>query len=356
MTEPLHAFVHEQLAQRVVFGWDRLDEIVDESERLGGTQILLIAERSTAASAARIEGMLANRIALSLGPARPHVPAEDADAARERADEQGVDLVITVGGGSATGLGKAVAITGVPLLAVPTTYAGSEATPIHGTTEAGRKRTGRDDRALPRTVLYDPSLTTTLPARVTATTGMNALAHCIEALYAEGPSPITTTLAYEGIDLLVRSLPDCVSDPESRSARSEALFGSYLAGAVLAVTGMAIHHRICHVLGGMLGLAHGDANAVVLPHAVEFNEPAARERLALVAQQLGTADAAEGLFELVQRMDAPVSLRELGVEHRELTAVAELVLEGNPYNPRPVDREGLLGILERAYAGVKPGT
>ena len=354
MTTGIQAFVHEQLAQRIVFGWDRLEELPGEVDRLDGTHVLVIAERSTAAIAARIEGLLADRSVTSLGPVRPHVPAEDAAHARKLAEDNAIDLIVTVGGGTATGLGKAVALTGVPLLAVPTTYAGSEATPIHGTTEGARKRTGRDASALPRTVLYDPSLTTTLPARTTATTGMNALAHCVEALYAENPSPVTSLLAYEGIKVLVNSLPACVDDPDSRAGRTDALYGAYLAGTVLAVTGMAIHHRICHVLGGTLGLAHGDANAVVLPHAVAFNAPTARDEMARLAETLGSENAAAGLFDFARSLGAPTSLDELGVGEQEIEKVADLVIEGNYYNPRPVERHDLLELLRDAYAGRRP--
>ena len=347
-------FIHEQLAQRIVFGWDRLEELPGEAERLGGTKVLVIAERSTSAIAARLEGLLDDKVVASLGPVRPHVPAEDAAEARAIAADKEVDLVVTVGGGTATGLGKAVAITGVPLLAVPTTYAGSEVTPIHGTTEGARKRTGRDERALPRTVLYDPSLTTTLPAHATATTGMNALAHCVEALYAENRSPITSLLALEGIKVLATSLPECISDPASRPGRADALYGAYLAGTVLAVTGMAIHHRICHVLGGTLGLAHGDANSVVLPHAVAFNQPAAPDEMARVSKALGSDNAAAGLFDLARSMGAPTSLEELGVEEQQLERVADLVIEGNYYNPRPVAKDALIELLRNAHEGRRP--
>ena len=351
MNEGVQSFIHEQLAQRIVFGWGRLEELPGEVDRLGATHVLVIAERSTTAIAARIESLLADRLVTSLGPVRPHVPAEDAAQARRLAEENDVDLVLTVGGGTATGLGKAVAIVGVPLVAVPTTYAGSEATPIHGTTEGARKRTGRDVRALPRTVLYDPSLTTTLPAKATATTGMNALAHCVEALYAENRSPITSLLAFEAIKVLSTSLPVCVNDLSSRSGRTDALYGAYLAGTVLAVTGMAIHHRICHVLGGTLGLAHGDANSVVLPHATAFNESAAPDEMDRIAEILGSENAAGGLFGLARSMGAPASLKELGVEKQQLQEVADLVLEGNYYNPRPVERTDLLELLHRAYEG-----
>jgi maleylacetate reductase len=350
----MEPFVHEQLAQRVVFGWDRLGELPAEVDRLGARRPLLISERSTAWIADRVTKML--DLAGKIGPARPHVPAQDAEDARAEAGRIGADLVITIGGGSATGLGKNVALDGIPLLAIPTTYAGSEATAIHGTSGGGRKRTGKDVRALPRTIIYDPSLTTTLPARVTAATGMNALAHCIEALYAENRTPVTTLLAHEGIRSLARALPLCIDDPDSRTGRSQALFGAYLAGSVLAMSGMAIHHRICHVLGGALCVSHGDANSAVLPHVVAYNEPAARDEMERVARTLEAKDAAAGLYDLAAGMGAPTSLRELGVGEHDLEHVADLVLEGDFTNPRAVDRPSLMDLLRRIHRGERPTT
>ena len=347
-------FVHEQLAQRVVFGWDRLNDIANEVDRLSGGRVLLIAERSTRPVAERVEQALGNRVAASIAPVRPHVPAEDVTTARELARSRAVDLIVSIGGGSSTGLGKAVAMAGIPLLAIPTTYAGSEMTPIYGITESGRKRTTRDERALPKTVLYDPALTTSLPPRPTATTGMNAIAHGVEALYAENRSPLTDLLAAEAIRLLSRALPDCVEEPSSKSARSTALYGSYLAGTVLAGTGMALHHRICHVLGGAFGVAHGDANAVVLPHVVAFNAPAAPNEIETVAEALGAGDPAGALFDLAVSMEAPTALEQLGVQQSDLDLAATQILEENFYNPRPVDRDGLTELLHHAYEGRRP--
>lgn len=347
-------FVHEQLAQRIVFGWDRLDDIADEVERLSGGRVLLIAERSTRPVAERVERALADQVAASIAPVRPHVPAEDVTSAREVASTHAVDLIVSIGGGSATGLGKAVAVAGIPLLAIPTTYAGSEMTPIYGITESGRKRTTRDERALPKTVLYDPALTTSLPPRPTASTGMNAIAHCVEALYAANRSPLTDLLAAEAIRLLRRALPDCVEEPSSQPARTTALYGAYLAGTVLAGTGMALHHRICHVLGGAFGIGHGDANAVILPHVVAFNAPAVPDAIQTVAEALDTQDPAGALFDLTASMEAPTALAQLGLEESDLDQGVTLTLEEDFYNPRPVDRDGLAELLRDAYEGRRP--
>jgi alcohol dehydrogenase class IV len=347
-------FEDEQLPQRIVFGWGRFAELPDEVERLGAERVLLVAERSTMVHAEEAARSLGGRFVRTIGPARPHVPAEDAGRARSIARAEDADLVVSIGGGSATGLAKWMAADGVPLLAIPTTYAGSEMTPIYGTTEGGRKTTGRDVRVLPRAVLYDAALTVTLPPRVTATTGMNAIAHSVEALYAEHPTPVSTLLAEESIRVMSAALPECVRAPADVAARSSALYGAYLAGSVLATTGMAIHHRICHVLGGLFGVAHGDANAVVLPHSAAFNEPAAPAALERVARALDARRAAPALYDLARSLGSPASLDELGIEHRDLGTAAELVMDGAFYNPRPVTVSDVAAILEAAYLGRRP--
>jgi alcohol dehydrogenase class IV len=301
-----------------------------------------------------VERVLGDLVAVSIAPVRPHVPAEDVAKARELASNHAVDLIVSIGGGSATGLGKAVAVAGIPLVAIPTTYAGSEMTPIYGITESGRKRPNRDERTLPKTVLYDPALTTSLPPRPTATTGMNAIAHAVEALYAARRNPLTDLLAAEAIRLLSRALPDCVQDPSSKPARTTALYGAYVAGTVLAGTGMALHHRICHVLGGAFGVPHGDANAVVLPHVVAFNAPAAPDAIQIVAEALGAQDPAGALFDLTASMKAPTALEQLGLQQSDLDQTVTQILEEEFYNPRSVDRDGLTELLHNAYAGHRP--
>lgn len=348
-------FVHEQLPQRIVFGWGRLSDLSSEVDRLSGGRIMLVAERSTGLIAEEIRRCLGPLLVAAIPEARPHVPRAQVDAARAEAASCDIDVVVTVGGGSATGLGKAIVLEHASsLVAIPTTYAGSEATPIYGITDAGRKRTGRDRGVLPTTVLYDPRLTTTLPPSVTASSGMNAIAHCVEALYSNAGSPIASTLAEEGIRTLRWALPHCVEKPTDRAARTNALYGAYLAGSVLATTSMAIHHRICHVLGGSFGLPHGDANAVVLPHALAFNEPAATDSVASIARAMEVEEAAPGLFDFSVSLGAPKSLRELGMRATDLENAALLVAQEKFHNPRPVNADDVLNILQAAYDGRRP--
>jgi maleylacetate reductase len=351
----MRSFTYEALPGRVVFGRGSLARLPDEVERLGASRALVITDPQTKAVADRAIESLGERFGGVFTDIELHVPEEGVRAAREAAADVRADLLVTIGGGSTTGYGKAVALeSDVAMLAVPTTYAGSEMTPIYGITSGGLKRTGRDTRVLPKAVIYDPELTTSLPPAVTGSSGMNALAHCVEALYAQEENPITSLVAEEGIRALVRGIPGSVRDPADLEARSDALYGAYLAGSALAVVGMALHHRICHVLGGSFGLAHGDVNAVILPHAARFNEPAAPDALRRAARALGANDAPFALFDLARSVSAPTSLSALGMREEDLDRAAELSADPPPWNPRPVLVSDVRVLLEDAFHGRRP--
>ncbi len=276
----MRSFTYDALPGRVVFGVGSLDQLPVEIERIPASRVLLVVDPLAKPVADGLSERLGSRSVGIYSDIQQHVPAEAADRAIASAREAAADCVVTIGGGTTTGFGKAIALeTGIAHLAVPTTYAGSEMTPIYGITSGGEKRVGRDLRVLPRTVVYDPTLTTSLPPSVTGPSGMNAIAHCVEALYASAANPITSLMAEEGIRALRVGIAGAVERPSDLDARSEALYGAYLAGAALAVVGMAIHHRICHVLGGTFGLGHGEVNSVILPHAARFNEAAAPDAL-----------------------------------------------------------------------------
>jgi alcohol dehydrogenase class IV len=284
-----------------------------------------------------------------------HVPIETAREARQTATALDADCCVAIGGGSTIGLGKAIGLeSGLAILAVPTTYAGSEMTPIYGLTEAGVKKTGRDRKVLPKTVIYDPRLTLTLPPKIAGPSGMNAIAHCVEGLYAPDGNPIMTMFAAEGIRALARSLPRVVEAPDDLEARADALYGAWLAGTVLGAVSIGIHHKLCHTLGGSFNLPHAEVHTVILPHAARFNSEAAPEAMRIAAEALGAADAAQGLFDLAKRVGAPVALKDIGMPADGLERAAELATQ-NPYaNPRPVDYAGVLELLRSAYAGERP--
>jgi maleylacetate reductase len=358
-------FVHEALPGRVVFGVGSVGQVADEVAALGVGRVLLVVDEASKAVGDRIADDLGARYAGRLDEVRQHVPEELAADARRTAVETQADGVVTIGGGSATGLGKAIAVDPaaqasaggrVSLLAVPTTYAGSEMTPIYGVT-GQHKQTGRDLRALPQTVVYDPVLTVGMPPAITASSGFNALAHCVEGLYAPGTDPIVALQAVEGIRALAGALPEAVDHPDDLDARGRALYGACLAGAVLAVAGTALHHKLCHVLGGTFGLVHGDVNAVVLPHVVAYNAAAAPEAMVAVAAGLGASpgDEAVALRTLAERIGAPTSLAAIGMPADGLDVAAErAVSDTGTTNPRPPDVASLRALLQRAFDGAPP--
>jgi alcohol dehydrogenase class IV len=351
----MRSFTFDALPGRVVFGVGSVARVPDEAAGLGVTRLLVVFDPTTKDIADGVIEGLGEGCAGTFTDIELHVPVEGVERARDAAAGARADGVVTIGGGSTTGYGKAIALeTGIPTIAVPTTYAGSEMTPIYGITSEGLKRTGRDLRVLPKTVIYDPALTTSLPPSVTGSSGMNALAHCVEALYARDASPITSLMAEEGIRALVRGIPTSVNEPSNVDARSEALYGAYLAGAALAVVGVAVHHRICHVLGGTFGLAHGDVNSVILPHAARYNQPSAPEALDRVARAMGVEDAPTALFDLAVAMGAPTSLEALGMNEKDLMEAARLVVDPPLWNPRPVEMADVLALLEDAFQGTRP--
>ncbi len=349
-------FVYEALPSRVVFRVGALDELDAEVARLGRKALVLSTpeQRAGAEEAARRLGARAVGI---YDRAVMHVPVETARAAREEALRLGADCCVAIGGGSTIGLGKAIALEfALPIIAVPTTYAGSEMTPIWGLTEAGVKRTGRDSKVLPRAVIYDPRLTLSLPPALSGTSGINAIAHCVEALYSENANPITSLMAEEGVRALGSSLPIVVREPQNIEARSRALYGAWLAGSALGSVGMAIHHKLCHTLGGSLNLPHAETHAIILPHAAAYNRRAAPEALARVARALGAADAPAALYDLAVAVGAKTALRDLGVAETSLDRVAELASANSYANPEPITRERIRALLQNAWEGARPAT
>jgi maleylacetate reductase len=343
-------FEHQSYTQRVVFGPDTArTRLAGEIDRLGAHRVLLVAAPSARAVAASLTAGLP--MAGAVDEVRMHVPVEVADAARRRAEETGADLLLAVGGGSATGTAKAVALSsGLPIVTLPTTYAGSEVTPVWGLTENGRKTTGVDVRVLPRTVVYDPVLTLGLPVGMSIASGLNALAHCVDSLWAPRANPVDTALALEAAHALVTGLPRVHAAPAALDGRSSTLYGAYLAALAFGGAGSGLHHKICHVLGGTYDLPHAQTHAVVLPHVLAFNAPAAPAAVARLARALDAADAPAALDALYAAVDAPRSLRSLGLPEDRLPEAAALIAEAAPpSNPRPVTEADALALLRAAY-------
>jgi maleylacetate reductase len=349
-------FSYDALPVRVVFRpGAAVSATPGEVERLGLRRVLVVCGARGADTARAVADALGPACVGVHDRARMHVPVEVADVAVRAARAAGADGCVAVGGGSSIGLGKAIALrTGLPLIAVPSTYSGSEMTPVWGLTEHGAKRTGRDPKVLPRSVVYDPELTLSLPVPLSVTSGINALAHAVEALYAPDTSPLVALMAEEGVRAMARALPAVAEEPASAGARGRALYGAWLCGSCLGATTMGLHHKLCHVLGGSFGLPHAETHTVVLPYALAHNAPAAQDAAATVARALDAADAPTALWELAGRLGAPRSLAELGLAEADLAAAAAQTA-GQAYpNPRPVTADGVLALLRAAYEGVAP--
>jgi maleylacetate reductase len=352
----MREFVYEAQPMRVVLRpGASVTAIAGEAERLGLRRLLVVCGPRGTETARAVADALGDACAGLHAEARMHVPADVADRAVEVALAVGADGCVAVGGGSAIGLGKVIALrTGLPLVAVPSTYSGSEMTPVWGLTEHGAKRTGRDPSVLPRSVVYDPELTLSLPVGLSVTSGINAVAHAAEALYAPDASPLVSLMAEEGARAMTGALPSVAADPGDLDARGRALYGAWLCGATLGATTMGLHHKLCHVLGGTFGLPHAETHTVVLPYVLAHNAPAAPEAMAALGRALNTDDPALALWNLCRSLGAPRSLAQLGLKEADLTVAANAVT-GQAYpNPREITTEGVRGVLRAAYEGAPP--
>jgi maleylacetate reductase len=349
-------FIYNQPARRVVFGAGSIEKLHNEVKRLGISRAVVISMPAEQHFAEEAHARLAE---LSAGiyseVVAQHVPIEMLRKAREDAKALGADGYVVIGGGSTVGVGKGLALeTGLPIVAVPTTYAGSEMTNIYGITEDGLKKTGRDDRVLPKTVLYDVNFTLSLPPQISGPSGMNAMAHCVEALYAQDTNPIVVLMAAEGIRALARALPIVVKEPSNVEARLDAQYGAWLSGVSLGSAGTAIHHKLCHTLGGSFGMPHAPTHTVILPHATAYNRDAAPDAMRIAADALGATDAAQGIFDLIETIGAPTSLKEIGMPEDGLDKAADIAVQNPYWNPRPIERDAIRELLDNAYHGRRP--
>jgi maleylacetate reductase len=345
------AILDELVRVTVLSGPGSTAQLSAEFDARSLRRILIVTTARGATELAQL-GMttvLGQRVIGVCAKAAPQVPVEQVAAALMDVDGLKPDALLAFGGGSAIGLAKAVALERpLPIIAMPTTYSGSEMTSVWGITEGSRKRTGRNPRVAPGLVVYDPTLTLSLPPHVSAASGMNAIAHAVEALYATGSSPIAAAAAEQALISLSQALPGIVADPTSLEMRSLAMRGAHLAGVALHHSSMGLHHKICHVLGGSFGLPHAETHAALLPHVVAFNTPAAPAAMARVAQALGASDAAEGLRALDTGLGLTMSLRELGLGDQDVDRAAELVAADTYSNPRPATVEDVRALLRSA--------
>jgi len=349
----VRSFVYNALPARVVFGAGSVAGLPEEVGRLGAKRPLLLTTPGRAEMVAALSRNLP--VAGVFDKVVMHTPLEAANQARELANKLGADCCVAVGGGSTIGFGKAIALTsGLPVLAVPTTYSGSEMTTIWGISEGGAKKTGRDPKVLPRTVIYDPELTLELPAHVSAASGMNAIAHCAEALYAHDGNPIVSLMAEEGIRALAAALPRVLAGLKDIEARGEALYGAWLAGSTISTTSVALHHKLCHVLGGSFGLPHAETHSIVLPHALRYNYDAAPEAMRRIETAVKAKNAPQGLYDLEKKLGLPLRLADIGMKEADLERAARIATEAPYPNPRKIEYAPLLDLLRNAYEGRRP--
>lgn len=348
-------FKHTTLGQRVVFGSHKAAEhLAAEVARLDARRVMMVA--------AEPEQMIAQQVAAEIDVALEysdvvmHVPIEVAKRARAAAEAASIDLIVSVGGGSTTGLSKAIALTNdLPIIAVPTTYAGSEATNVWGLTENERKTTGVDDRVLPQVVIYDAALTVSLPVEMSIASGLNGMAHCIDSLWGPHADPINAAMATEGIRALNSGLPQIMDDLQGIEGREKALYGAYLSAVAFASAGSGLHHKICHVLGGTFNLPHAQTHATVLPYVLGFNAPEAPEAADRIAAAFGSDNAIEGLQTLRNRVSAPKALKDYGFTAEGIPTAVDLVLGVVPANnPRQATKANLTALLQAALTGSDP--
>ena len=353
----MKSFIYNGQAGRVIFGAGSLQHLGREIDALGARKALVLSTPEQRASAQMVADLLGPRVAGVFDRAVMHVPIETAREARELARQLGADCAVAIGGGATTGLGKAIALdSGLPILAIPTTYAGSEMTTVYGITEAGVKKTGKDVRVLPRTVIYDPELTLSLPVGMSVTSGINAIAHSAEGLYGVDSNPIMDLMAKEGIAAIARALPAIRNNPSDIAARSAALYGAWLCGTVMSNVGMALHHKLCHTLGGSFNLPHAETHTIVLPHALAYNAAAAPQAMRDIAVALGAGQAAQGVFDLARDNGATVALRELGMKEADLDKACDIAMQNRYANPRPLERDAIRLLLQDAWSGERPGS
>ncbi|KWF32951.1 maleylacetate reductase [Burkholderia diffusa] len=349
-------------AAHVCFGAGSIEYVASELDAMGGARALILCTPSQRALAERVADLIGVRGVGIYDKAVMHVPTGIVRDACEAAATLGADCTVAIGGGSTIGLAKGIALhASLPILAVPTTYAGSEMTPIYGLTEGRLKKTGRDTRVLPRSVIYDSELTLSLPRSVGVTSGMNAIAHAAEGLYAPDGNPLVTLVACEGIAAVARALPPFASAADDqavpREAREEALYGAWLCGMVLGNVRMGLHHKLCHTLGGTFNLPHAETHTVVLPHALAYNASHAPQAMASICAALGagaSVSAARACFDLAQASGAPTSLRALGLREEDIERALSLALQDQYPNPRPLEAEPLRVVLRDAFHGVRP--
>lgn len=350
----MDAFEYNANPSRVVFGSGTIAKLPEVLSKLKLSRPLLLSTPYQTQQANDVEKLLQGKIAGLFSDATMHTPLDVTERAVEFAKSTGADSVVSIGGGSTIGLGKAISVrTGLHHIAIPTTYAGSEVTPILGETADGLKQTRSDPSILPGTVIYDVNLTLTLPVSLSATSGVNAIAHAVEALYAQNSNPIINMFAEKGVEALASALPQLIENPTLQSARSSALYGAWLCGVCLGNVGMSLHHKLCHTLGGSFNLPHAETHTIVLPHALAYNAPKIPGAMRALASVLpeSNGDAVAGLNVLLTKLKVQRGLKALGMKESDIDKAADIAVSKPYWNPRDIERAAIRELIRRAWAG-----
>ena len=351
----MQPFTYTGLPARVVFGQGTVSQLPDEVAALGITRALVLTTPGQAEQGYQVSDLLAGASAGVFSEAAMHTPSDVSDAAMAAFADRNADGIVSIGGGSTIGLGKAIALRNdAPQVVVPTSYAGSEMTPILGQTENGKKTTQRTLRVLPETVIYDVDFTLTLPAQMTITSGMNAIAHAVEAFYAQQANPVLSIMAEDGIAKMVDALNRVQAAPQDIGVRSDALYGAWLCAVCLGAGGIALHHKLCHVLGGSFGLPHAETHTIVLPHALAYNAPAVPQAMQALRRATGSASPAGALFDIAKNAGVPTALRDIGMPRDGINRAVGFTLENPYFNPCALERTALTGLLTNAWHGTRP--
>ena len=351
----MYNFELASLPWNIVFGPGSLKSLPDKLKQYAFKQPLILSTPEQSADAQKIADVLKNLNAEIFDKAVMHVPVETVKEAQHIIETLNIDCTISIGGGSTTGLGKALALKNdLPNIAIPTTYAGSEMTNIWGITENGRKITGRDNKVVPNLILYDPELTLSLPAYIAGPSGINAMAQAVVNLTAENQNPIISLWAEEAVRVLTKGLPRIMEHPEDIDARSDILYGACLAGAALGVGITGVHHRLCHTLGGSFNMSHAETHTIILPHTVAFNNSYVSEQTQRLAKAMGQLDPAAAIFDLAVKVGAKTSLKDIGFKKNDIEKAAKISVEKPCNNPRPVVFDSVMKLLIDAYQGQRP--
>lgn len=350
----MNHFSYKSGASKIEFGRGCFNKISSVVDACGGTRALVLSTKFQQGFAQTATNLLGSRAAGVYSGAAMHTPVDVTEAALVHCKAINADCIVSVGGGSTTGLGKAIAYrTRLPHIVIPTTYAGSEVTPILGQTENNLKTTLSDLAVLPTAVIYDPELTDSLPRKMSIVSGLNAMAHAAEALYSQDRNPVSSMLAVEGFSAMSEGLELIGKDVGSSLGRDAALYGAWLCGTVLGQVGMALHHKICHTLGGSFDMPHAETHAVMLPHTIGYNAHSVPELLAPIGEMFADTPG-RGLYTFAKSLGSPMSLKELGFEEENLDRAAEIATSNPYWNPRPIDKLGLRSMLQNAFDGSEP--